>query len=68
VAFDVSDRVAAGSALAAVLHGGPIQVLVNNAGVHADAPLAGMRHEQWTAVIAVSLTDFSMSPSRSRYR
>ena len=58
VAFDVTDRAAAGSALAAVLDGGPIQVLVNNAGVHADAPLAGMRHEQWTAVIAVSLHGF----------
>ncbi len=58
VAFDVTDRTAAASALEGLLAGGPIQVLVNNAGVHADAPLAGMHHEQWTAVIAVSLHGF----------
>jgi 3-oxoacyl-[acyl-carrier protein] reductase len=58
VAFDVTDRRAAEAALEAVLEGGPIQVLVNNAGMHADAPMAGMRPEQWTEVIAVSLHGF----------
>jgi 3-oxoacyl-[acyl-carrier protein] reductase len=58
VAFDVTDRRAAEAALEAVLEGGPIQVLVNNAGLHADAPMAGMRPEQWTEVIAVSLHGF----------
>lgn len=37
---------------------GPIQILVNNAGVHDDAPLAGMTHNQWTHVIDLSLHGF----------
>jgi 3-oxoacyl-[acyl-carrier protein] reductase len=33
-------------------------VLVNNAGVYDDAPMAGMKPEQWSRVIAVSLGGF----------
>ena len=33
-------------------------MLVNNAGVHDDVPLAGMRGEQWDRVIDVSLNGF----------
>jgi 3-oxoacyl-[acyl-carrier protein] reductase len=36
----------------------PIQVLVNNAGIHADAPMAGMQHTQWHKVIDVNLNGF----------
>jgi 3-oxoacyl-[acyl-carrier protein] reductase len=46
--FDVSDTEATQRALTQILEGGPIQVLVNNAGVYDDAPMAGMRAEQWT--------------------
>ena len=35
--FDITDREATHAACAALLADGPIQVLVNNAGVHADA-------------------------------
>ena len=35
-----------------------VQVLVNNAGVHADAPMAGMSREQWDEVVDVSLNGF----------
>lgn len=56
--FDVSDTQAAQHALAKILEDGPIQVLVNNAGVYDDAPMAGMRAEQWSRVIAVSLSGF----------
>jgi len=35
-----------------------VQVLVNNAGVHADAPMAGMSQAQWDAVVDVSLNGF----------
>ena len=35
-----------------------VQIVVNNAGVHADAPMAGMSREQWDAVIDVSLNGF----------
>ncbi|WP_369941297.1 3-oxoacyl-ACP reductase FabG [Xanthomonas medicagonis] len=58
VAFDVADAEASAAALAALLEAGPIQVLVNNAGIHDDAPLAGMRAAQWHKVIDVSLHGF----------
>lgn len=58
VAFDVTDRSAAARALGALVDEAPIQVLVNNAGVHDDVPLAGMDGEQWDRVIGVSLTGF----------
>jgi 3-oxoacyl-[acyl-carrier protein] reductase len=58
VAFDVTDRSDAARALGALVGDAPIQVLVNNAGVHDDAPLAGMRGEQWDRVIDVSLNGF----------
>jgi 3-oxoacyl-[acyl-carrier protein] reductase len=56
--FDVSDAQATQEALAHILEAGPIQVLVNNAGIYDDAPMAGMRTEQWNHVIAVSLGGF----------
>jgi len=37
---------------------GPIQVVVNNSGVQADAPMAGMTADQWKDVIEVSLNGF----------
>ena len=58
VAFDVADRAATGAALADVLKGGPVQILVNNAGIHADAVFPGMSGEQWDSVIDVSLNGF----------
>jgi len=58
VAFDVADNAAAQAALEKVLEGGPIQIVVNNAGIHDDAPLAGMSAEQWHRVIDVSLHGF----------
>jgi 3-oxoacyl-[acyl-carrier protein] reductase len=35
-----------------------VQIVVNNAGIHDDAPMAGMRREQWTRVVDVSLHGF----------
>ena len=58
VAFDVSDREASAAALERILDAGPIQVLVNNAGVHDDAVFPGMRPAQWHRVIDVSLHGF----------
>lgn len=58
VAFDVTDREATAWAVAALLEEGPIQVLVNNAGVHDDAVFAGMAPEQWDRVVGVSLHGF----------
>ncbi len=58
LAFDVRDAQAAEAALERALASGPIQILVNNAGIHADAPMAGMSREQWTSVLDVSLHGF----------
>lgn len=58
VAFDVTDAAQTLEALERILEAGPIQVLVNNAGIHDDAPFPGMRPEQWSRVIDVSLNGF----------
>lgn len=58
VAFDVADGEATRAALESLLVDGPIQVLVNNAGVHDDAPMAGMTEAQWKRVIDVSVHGF----------
>ena len=58
VAFDVSDGTASAGALQDVLADGPVQVVVNNAGIHDDAALVGMSAEQWRRVIDVSLHGF----------
>jgi len=58
VSFDVADGEATRAALESLLEDGPIQVLVNNAGVHDDAPMAGMTEAQWKRVIDVSVHGF----------
>ena len=58
VAFDVVDAETTRAAIDALLAAGPIQVIVNNAGIHDDAPMAGMSGAQWKRVIDVSLHGF----------
>ncbi len=58
ITFDVTDANASRTALEALLLQGSVQILINNAGCHNDAPLAGMRAEQWHQVIDVSLHGF----------
>ena len=58
VAFDVTDAQATAQALNALLEQGPVQVLVNNAGIHDDAVFPGMQPAQWQRVIDVSLNGF----------
>lgn len=58
VAFDVTDAAATAAALEALLEDGPIQVLVNNAGIHDDAVFPGMQLAQWQRVLDVSLNGF----------
>jgi 3-oxoacyl-[acyl-carrier protein] reductase len=74
VRFDVSDGDATQVALEALLEGGAIQVLVNNAGIHDDAVFPGMQRQQWHKVIDISLHGFfnvtqplSMPMIRSRW-
>lgn len=57
-AFDVTDHDATQRAVAALLDAGPIQVLVHNAGIHDDVPMAAMTATQWRRVMAVSLDGF----------
>lgn len=58
ISFDVVDATATTAALESLLASGPVQVLVNNAGIHDDAVFPGMRREQWHNVIDVSLHGF----------
>jgi 3-oxoacyl-[acyl-carrier protein] reductase len=58
VSFDIIDGGATRHALDTLLKDGPIQIVVNNAGLHDDAPMAGMTSEQWTRVIDLSLNGF----------
>ena len=58
VAFDLTDGPVTSARLESLLEAGPIQVLVNNAGIHDDAPLAGMGDAQWRRVIDVSVHGF----------
>lgn len=58
VAFDVTDRARTGAALEELLAGGPVQVVVNNAGIHDDAVMPAMKAGQWSRVIDVSLNGF----------
>ena len=58
VVFDVTDAEACKQKIDSIITQHPIQILVNNAGVHADAPMAGMSQAQWHDVIDVTLNGF----------
>src|ERR1700677_1969939 len=53
--FDLTDAAAARTAIDQILKEGPIQVLVNNAGVHDDAVFPGMNPQQWHRVIDLTV-------------
>jgi 3-oxoacyl-[acyl-carrier protein] reductase len=58
VQFNVCDQAETQAALEVMLEKGAIQILVNNAGLHNDVVMAGMRPEQWHEVIDVNLNGF----------
>jgi 3-oxoacyl-[acyl-carrier protein] reductase len=58
VQFDLVEEAQTTGALATLLAAGPIQGIVHNAGIHDDAPMAGMSARQWHSVIDVSLHGF----------
>jgi 3-oxoacyl-[acyl-carrier protein] reductase len=58
VAFDVTDHAATQAGCLKLLEAGPVQVLVNNAGIHADAAFPALRESQWRDVMAVSAGGF----------
>jgi 3-oxoacyl-[acyl-carrier protein] reductase len=58
IVFDLGDDAATRAACERLLQDGPVQIIVNNAGVHDDAVFPAMRAEQWHRVIDVSLHGF----------
>lgn len=57
--FDVTNADACRAALEKwVEANGPIQIIVNNAGINDDAVMPGMKEAQWKSVIDVSLNGF----------
>lgn len=56
--FDVTDRAAVENVLNPLIENEPIQILVNNAGIHDDAVFPGMSAEQWHRVIDVAVNGF----------
>ncbi|MGV8990315.1 MAG: 3-oxoacyl-ACP reductase FabG [Thiobacillus sp.] len=74
IAFNITDAEASRIALEALIADSPIQVLVNNAGIHDDAVFPGMSADQWHRVLDVSLNGFfnvtqplSLAMLRSRW-
>jgi 3-oxoacyl-[acyl-carrier protein] reductase len=72
-AADVADEAAVDALVAACLeHWGQLDLLVNNAGITADAPLIRMKDEQWRAVIETNLSSVflccraALKPMRAR--
>jgi 3-oxoacyl-[acyl-carrier protein] reductase len=58
IGFDVTDHAATRAALEEVLDKAPVQILVNNAGIHDDAAFPGMNSKQWHRVIDVAVDGF----------
>ena len=58
IQFDITDAASTRIAIDKLLEQGPIQVLINNAGIHDDAVFPGMNAEQWHRVIDVSINGF----------
>ena len=58
LAFDVTDAGATRAQLDALVADAPIQIVVNNAGLHDDAAFPGMSARQWHRVLDVTVDGF----------
>lgn len=56
--FDVRDPQATGAAIESILEDGPVQIVVNNAGIIDDAPLPTLSIDAWHAVTRTTLDGF----------
>lgn len=58
VRFDLADGERARATVAELAESRPLGVVVHNAGIHDDAPMAGMSPEQWQRVVDINLGGF----------
>jgi 3-oxoacyl-[acyl-carrier protein] reductase len=58
VHFDLADEVQVKDTIEVLLAAGPVQILINNAGMHRDALMAGMGASVWHEVIDTNLNGF----------
>ncbi|RFF27435.1 MULTISPECIES: 3-oxoacyl-ACP reductase FabG [unclassified Wenzhouxiangella] len=58
VQFDLADGAATRAAVAELVETSPLGVVIHNAGIHDDAPMAGMSPQQWQRVIEINLNGF----------
>lgn len=58
IGFDVTDAAATRTVLEEILETAPVQILVNNAGIHDDAAFPGMSADQWRRVVSVAIDGF----------
>jgi len=58
ISFNITDFEETKQKLQTLLATQTVQILVHNAGIHDDVPLAGMQQAQWNSVIDVSLNGF----------
>jgi 3-oxoacyl-[acyl-carrier protein] reductase len=58
IVFDLTDPERSRSAVESLTEDRPVDILIHSAGIHSDAPLAGMTPQQWSSVIDVSLNGF----------
>ena len=58
IVFDLRDSESVCAAMETLLANGPVQILVNNAGAHRDALMAGMEYSDWLSVIDTNLNGF----------
>lgn len=56
--FDLADAEASQAGMSALIDAGPLPIVIHNAGLHDDAPMAGMSAEQWQRVMEVNLNGF----------
>lgn len=58
VQFDLADAGWTVEAMAELTADAPLSVVVHNAGIHDDAPMAGMAPDQWQRVMEINLNGF----------
>ncbi|MCK5697971.1 MAG: 3-oxoacyl-ACP reductase FabG [Gammaproteobacteria bacterium] len=56
--FDIGNHWQATTQIKKILEKYCVQILIHNAGIHNDVPMAGMKKEQWSKVLDVTLNGF----------